>query len=554
MNIGAFIRTVKYLKPYQIWARIDYRFRCLYYSMPLYGLLENEVEPCEKIIVTPPVLWKGSKKAGREIVKLKFNFINQNINMDDDIQWYPHEATTLWTYHLHYFEWLKHLNSLKQEGLEPAREMVLSWLFSCDKFNKISWHPYPLSLRIISWITYANWLTDGASESFKNQFLDSLARQIDHLQRVVEWDVEGNHIIKNLKALIFVGLCIKGKQSVYLDAVETLLTQLKKQILPDGGHYERSPHYHVDVLRDLIEIKSLITKSGQAVPPQFDDVIDRMVEVLVFYRYSDGALGLFNDGEINTDKHLNEILKYRGSVEKPAHLLEDTGYARLERKKTLLMMDAGKCCPDELPAHAHADTLSFELCVNKERIFVNQGTYLYQHKLRNILRGTKAHNTVCVDNENSAEVWNNFRLGRRPEKVTCMVKESPQVGIGVEAVHDGYRHIGVKHERRIFLSEDGSNILGEDFIVSTKNKQKHKVEALFHIHPDIKYHLISYTEAELVTKNKQTFTFKVEGGLFQEKEGFYAPFFGKKEPLKTLAVKGKWKNGQCVVKWGVSAK
>jgi uncharacterized heparinase superfamily protein len=551
-NIGAFTRTVTYLTPYQIWARIDYRFRCLYYNTFLYGLLEQDVEPCNDIVVTPAVLWKGSKKAGREIAELKFNFLNQKINMGKDINWYPKEATTLWVYHLHYFEWLKHLNALKQEGLEQAREMVGSWIFHCDHFHKISWHPYPLSLRIISWLTYANWLTDGASQSFKNQFYDSLARQVDHLQRVVEWDVEGNHIIKNLKALIFVGLCVKGKQSIYLDSLETLLTQLKKQVLPDGGHYERSPHYHVDVLKDLIEIKSLITKSGQKVPPQFDDVIDRMVEVLVFYRYPDGCLGLFNDGEINSAKNLDEILKYRGSVEKPLNLLEDTGYARLERGKTMLMVDVGKCCPDELPAHAHADTLSFELCVDKERIFVNQGTYLYQHRLRNVLRGTKAHNTVCVDDENSAEVWKTFRLGRRPQKITCEVKEAPQVGIGVEASHDGYKHINVSHERRIFLSEDGESIKGEDFI---SGKKKHKAEAFFHLHPDVKFHLISYTEVELTTKNKQRFSFKIKGGVFQEREGIYAPHFGQKEPIKTLFVKGKWDpRGQCVIKWGATKK
>ncbi len=552
MTVGSFIRTVKYLTPYQVWARVDYRLRCIYYNTPLYGLLEQEVAPCDTLITTPSSLWRGSKKAGREIIKLKFEFNNQKINMDKDIRWYPQEATTLWIYNLHYFEWLKHLNTLKLEGLEPAREMVSAWIYECDRFNKISWHPYPLSLRIISWLTYANWLLDGSSEKFKEEFLDSLARQIDHLQRVIEWDVEGNHIIKNLKALIFVGLCVKGKQSIYLDALETLLKQLKKQILADGGHYERSPHYHVDVLKDIIEIRSLIAKSGQALPAQLDDVIDRMVSVMEFYRYPDGELGLFNDGEINTNAHLNEILKYRGNAEKPIHVLEDTGYTRLEREETMLMMDTGKCCPDELPAHAHADTLSFELCINKERIFVNQGTYLYQHKLRNILRGTKAHNTVCVDNENSAEVWKTFRLGRRPTKVECQVKESPQEGIGVETSHNGYKHIGITHERRIFVSQDGDNILGEDFIKSKSNKKNHKVEAMFHLHPDIKYTLKNYTEAELTTKNKQKITFKIEGGVFQEKEGIYAPYFGKKQPLKTLVVKGKWKQGESVIRWGIS--
>lgn len=553
-NLGAFIRTIKYIPPYQLWARVDYRLRCLYYATPLYGLLEQPVEPCEKLVTIPTPLWRASKKAGREIAKLHFNFLNQPIHMEKDIRWYPKEATTLWVYHLHYFEWLQHLHSLKHEGLEPAREMVSDWILNCDKFHKISWHPYPLSLRIISWITYANWLLDGSSESFKNNFLDSLGRQVDHLQRVVEWDVEGNHIIKNLKALIFVGLCIKGKQSIYLDALETLLNQLKKQILPDGGHYERSPHYHVDVLKDILEIKSLIKKAGQNIPPQFDDVIDRMVEALEFYRYPDGALGLFNDGEINKEKHLDEILKNRHNGDTPIHLLEDTGYVRLEKGKSMLMLDAGKCCPDELPAHAHADTLSFELCLGKERVFVNQGTYMYQHKLRNILRGTKAHNSVCVDNENSAEVWKAFRLGRRPEKVTCSVKEAPQVGIGVEATHDGYRHLGVNHERRIFMAENGKNIRGEDFINNKKGKGNHKVEALFHLHPDMKYHLKSYTEAELITKSGKVLSFKVEGGMLQEREGIYAPFFGEKKPLVSLVVKGKWKQGQCVIKWGISHK
>ena len=33
----------------------------------------------------------------------------------------------------------------------------------------------------------------------------------------------------------------------------TLTAQLAMQVLPDGGHYERAPAYHCQVLADLID-------------------------------------------------------------------------------------------------------------------------------------------------------------------------------------------------------------------------------------------------------------------------------------------------------------
>ena len=56
--------------------------------------------------------------------------------------------------------------------------------------------------------------------------------------------------------------------------------------------------------------------------------------------------------------------------------LADSGYARLARRLCLLA-DCAPVGPDYLPAHAHADTLSFELSLGGRRVLVNSGTSEY---------------------------------------------------------------------------------------------------------------------------------------------------------------------------------
>ena len=70
--------------------------------------------------------------------------------------------------------------------------------------------------------------------------------------------------------------------------------------------------------------------------------------------------------------------------------------------------------PDYIPGHAHADTLSFELSLSGQRIFVNSGISEYglsEERLRQ--RQTKAHNTVSVNDLSSSQVWSGFRVAKR---------------------------------------------------------------------------------------------------------------------------------------------
>jgi len=259
-------------------------------------------------------------------------------------------------------------------------------------------------LRVYAWLAHGPFLLDGACDGFGERFGASLHRQVGHLTRVVERDVGGNHLIKNLKALIAAG---------HEEALEELEREVSRQILPDGGHYERSPSYHLQVLCDLMDIRELL-----ACPPWLDGAIGRMGAALAVLRHGDGKLALFNDGDEGNPALLAAVDRLAVA---PASVLDDCGYYRLESGDSVVIMDAGRCCPDDLPAHAHADTLAFEMSVGGNRLVVNCGTYAYQDAAwRNRLRGTAAHSTVTIDGLDSAEVYGAFRLGRRPRKVTAV--------------------------------------------------------------------------------------------------------------------------------------
>ena len=54
-----------------------------------------------------------------------------------------------------------------------------------------------------------------------------------------------------------------------------------------------------------------------------------------------------------------------------------SGYMIASNNGAKLIFDAAGVGPDYIPGHAHADTLSFELSIGDQRVFVNTGTSQY---------------------------------------------------------------------------------------------------------------------------------------------------------------------------------
>src|SRR5437764_1445792 len=135
---------------------------------------------------------------------------------------------------------------------------------------EVGWEPYPLSLRIVNWLKFLIRNAERAETLGEGRTLQtliaSLRLQALALEVGLETHLLANHLMKNIKALMFAGALLDGPESSrWWEKGEKLLRrELGEQILADGGHFERSPMYHAETLEDLMDIRTLASACGRA--------------------------------------------------------------------------------------------------------------------------------------------------------------------------------------------------------------------------------------------------------------------------------------------------
>ena len=393
--------------------------------------------------------------------------------------WEQADAPALWRFHLHYWDWAWRLASEPDRADARAwfAAMWQSWHANVRTGRADAWLPYPASLRAWSYCGLHRDLVAGSP--IEDAFVASLSAHAGFLRRNLETDVGGNHLIKNLKALT--GLAVffgDGRQLSH--ALDRLTGQLAVQVLPDGGHYERAPAYHCQVLADLIDVAELLRSAGQEPGPELVDAIGRMRQWLSCVLTPDGRVPLLNDG-YPVGVELIAALRLPLPPPDPLLVLPDTGLVRAAAGSWRLLADVGAPCPDELPAHAHADTLNCLLQVGGVPLLVDTGTSTYAPgAVRSYERSTAAHNTLDVDGADSTEVWGAFRAARRA-RVTELATCTAHGGVlTIEAAHDGYRQLPGKplHRRRWLLTEAGLRV--EDYVTG---RGRHAIVLRWHLAP-----------------------------------------------------------------------
>ncbi len=372
--------------------------------------------------------------------------------------WDQAGAPQLWRFHLHYWDWAWALASEPDRSAAQDLFAMLwrSWHESVTAGRGDAWLPYPAALRAWSFCGLHRPLVAGSK--IEGAFLANLAAHAGFLRRNLEFDVGGNHLIKDLKALV--GLAVFFADERMLGrALHRLKRQLAVQVLGDGGHYERAPAYHCQVLGDLIDIAGLMRATGRQPVPELAMAIQQMRHWLSCVLSPDGQVPLLNDG-YPVRAGLLAALRPGQAAAEALLVLPDSGLVQLAAGGWHLLADVGAPCPDELPAHAHADTFGCLLHVDGVPLLVDTGTSTYTPgPTRDHERSTAAHSTVEVDGTNSTEVWGAFRAGRRA-RVTHVFTQTDHGVLSVEAAHDGYRALPGHpwHHRRWSLTKAGLQI------------------------------------------------------------------------------------------------
>lgn len=393
-----------------------------------------------------------------EIEAGKLTLLGHTRNVGMPLQWRQQDAEQLWRYHLQYWDWAWGLarESDRLRARAVFRRMLTSWQDQARFGQWDEWSPYVVALRAWSWCGQYDAFVRGSD--LDEQFVATLGLHARYLQAHLELDVGGNHLIKDLKALVGLGVFL-GDERMLRRALRGLRTEVARQVLPDGGHFERAPAYHCQVLADLIDIDGLL---GDVSPRWLSDAVKQMRRWLGLVLLPDGTVPLLNDG-YPVAPELLAALKPGPPAAAGLTLLPDSGLGVLRRGDLHVLADVGLPCPDELPAHAHADTLSFLLYAGTTRLVTECGTSTYQPgAVRDHERGTAAHSTVQVDGADSTEVWGAFRAARRA-RPTILRSVDDAVTSVLSACHDGYTRLSGQpvHTRTWTLTESKLRVVDE---------------------------------------------------------------------------------------------
>jgi uncharacterized heparinase superfamily protein len=399
--------------------------------------------------------------------------------------WRAADAALLWLYHLHYFD---DLNAAGAAGRAAWQSALLErWVAENPPGAAVAWDPYPTSRRIVSWIKAAL-----AGFALPPACIASLAVQLRWLSRRFEYHLLGNHLFANAKALAFGGAFFTGPEAENWAqrAERVLASELAAQVLADGGHFERSPMYHAAILEDLLDLVNLRNAFSSTVAPSWIATAARMRGWLSVMTHPDGEIAFFNDAAFAQAPTAAELEAYAERLglgapaeaqHAPLATLAASGYLRASVGSAELFCDCAPIGPDHQPAHAHADTLSFELSLAGQRVLVNSGTSEYgSGPERARQRGTAAHNTVVVDSADSSEVWGGFRVARRARIVECDA-HAGEGEVTVTAAHDGYRRLpGRNLHRRGWSVREGSLRIDDEIVGGRRS-----AVAWLHVHPDV---------------------------------------------------------------------
>lgn len=368
--------------------------------------------------------------------------------MDVPGDWNHSTWPKLWLYNAHYF------NDLVADDAAARtywhRTIIARWISENPPGLGNGWEPYPTSLRIVNWVKWA-W----AGNALSPDAVHSLAIQARWLRARLEHHLLGNHLWANAKALVFAGTCFEGTEADTLRkfGLQLLDRELREQVLPDGGHFERSPMYHAIVLEDLLDLVQLARLHPQVVvdatTQRWAGSAESMLAWLQVMSHPDGGIALFNDAAFDIAACAGELATYAQTLGLPVaspllpgvHALPQSGYIRLQGPRTVLIVDVAPIGPDYLPGHAHADTLSFEWSLDGQRVLVNGGTSTYESgDERTRQRSTAMHNTVEIDGQDSSEVWSSFRVARRARVKDVAWGDSGDA-LFVRAAHGGYARL-----------------------------------------------------------------------------------------------------------------
>ena len=514
----------------------------------------------------------------------QFSFLGLVRRYGTRVDWDCPDVPRLWRFHLHY---LGHLVVLGlAHSLCPERGFYGSfrghtrqWLDGNPIGRGDAWHPYTVSLRVPNWLAALRLFAPDlyGDASFRAETVRALCSHCRFLAGNLETEARGNHLLANVRALLLASEALPDPHAPRWRSVamKHLKVILARHVLADGGHYERAPGYHLLVMQHLVECLLAIEQGGNYAPglvARLRDALPRMADFATALKEPDGRFPLLNDSAYDACPSVDEAvglarwaidrtvqppatpltwLISRGaagrapvvpSAPPQAELRQSGYYLARDTGGSSLLVDCGDVCPDELPAHAHADTLGIGIWSRGVPIVNDSGTYEYTAgPWRQFFRSTRAHSTVVVDDQDSSEVWASFRVARRARAGPVVWVSGPAFTY-FRGSHDGYRRLRepVRHVRRVLWLK-GVVWAVVDLLVG---RGVHRADSWLHLAPGAVAMPCGAGTMQLSCGSEQLLLQMLEGdsmGVAQGEEepaqGWRSEVFGIKVPRPSISMR-----------------
>jgi hypothetical protein len=405
---------------------------------------------------------------------------------------------------------------------------IPSWMAANPPLVGINWASMlELAFRSMSWLWALHALLGDAPDSgaaadaagWLVDLLVGLDRQLTHVeQNLSRYFSPNTHLTGEALALYVAGAALPELRASarWLDTGrEILLAELPKQVGRDGGHVERSTHYHRYTLDFYLLALLTSERIGDDAAPTFRDAASRLAEFMLALVDDRGWMPQVGDDDggmlwpiagrdprdVRDSLGLAAVILERPDLapwgvpeeafwvgwharpeafaESPVAVhdrrplascvravdLEDTGFVAMRNASgDHLVFDVG---PHGYlnGGHAHADALAITLALDAAPLLIDPGTatYTMNPALRDRMRSTALHNTLTLDGRPASVSAGPFRWHSRADARRDVMRHNPGFAWS-EAHHDGYAP--ARHRRTVVHGPDTGWLIVDEVVAA----------------------------------------------------------------------------------------
>jgi len=402
---------------------------------------------------------------------------------------------------------LKSEGSIKARSL--ARSMVSDWIDEDHNLQSKEFSPIVMAERITCWSFNYSWFAESGGLDFQKKILNSIGTQAKYLElKLLE---SKNH----LERIIIIKGILVSKSILYEDInnINELLNLIDRSlnflVNSDGGHSSRSPVQQLNLLRHLIEIRSIVAILKNLDAENLHKQTIKMGEFCRSFQMPDQYFAWFHGGSLVPKNTIKQTLDRVGYKNRIFNTAEKTGFCRLSNIDSVLFVDIG--LNKKINPNTKASLFAFEFYYKKEKIISNLGEIKNPSfkSEKNSLASSAAHSTLNIDDRNNIDL-----TGKRKTRVFNIKYGKTKDGNLLDVTHSGYETIfGIHHKRQIYLSQKKNEVRGKDEIINIGNIGTIPKSAYirFHFYPGID--LIKTRSGSILINHIKGFVWKMTSNI-----------------------------------------